>query len=89
MRGATIRVQRETERATADDRGRCAQASKTRKKRANVILDEDVAAARENVNQEASTARSGQVGVVVVIEDSKAAASEAAACDTPVGVRSV
>lgn len=52
-------------------------------------LDENVPAARKNVTQEAASARSGQEGSVVMIEESVALASKAAAGATLANVRSV
>lgn len=87
MRAAAERVQRKTAPDAADGRRRWDRSSKDRKKRANMRSDEDVAAARENVTQEDATARSGQDGLVVVMEDSVTPASEAAAGATSAGVR--
>lgn len=89
MRGATERVQRETARTAVEERRRLDRASKAKQSKANVRSGENVPAAQQTVTPEAAATRSGHKGLVVVIEDSVAPASEAAAGGTPPGVRSV
>lgn len=71
-----------------EERRRWNRAAKARKKRANVRLAENVPTVQANVSEEAFAAKSGQDSSVLVIADSVALASEAAAGATPSDVGS-
>lgn len=96
MRAATKKVQREMALAAAEKRRRWDRASRTWKKKANVMSDEDGPACQGNATnftgnatQKATAARSGPEGSIVVLDGNIAPTSAAAAGATFANVRSV